>query len=763
MAISSINGYSTTRITGLNSNLDTEALIEKAMQGQQAKLDRLYQGKTKLEWKRDAYTGVNKLISEFSDKFMSQLSENNVFSQNVYKAYKISMSDKYNTYFGIKGTADASISNHKITKSTLADYATVNGAKYRNRVAGMTGTANNNSLASVTGEKKLAADSSTEKLKDLKYEDGTNVFNFTSGSDKLSFSVNGKSFVFNQDQTLGDVMKDVSENPDAKATMALTADGKIKFESKEKGAKTALVFSNVAGPEVFGKNGAFGITELKTTPKSLISEDMTLADIAAATGRDLGFDSSGKLSFEINGKTFTFDKTDTLGSVLQTVNDDPDAKVTMTYDKSKDVFMLRSDVVGESTEVTTKNVTGKFFGENGLTGIKEDTTTKYQTINKDDDTIASAAAKMGIDLQLDDEGNFKFSVNGVEFSFKETDSLQKMISAVNSNKDAKAKLTYSQITDSFVFTSAETGRDASIKLEGGTGAFGGAESFFGTPATDARGKDATIVIDGETITQSSNTFKLDGIQITLKEAFDADNNRDKLGPASFTVDQDVDSVVDKMTQFVSDYNKLVSALYSMTSEKVDYNYSPLTQAEREDMTEKEIEKWEAEAKKGVLRNDSVVKDLLSSMRLDLYTAVEGTGLSPSDIGFTTSKYVQGEYNGQITFDTEKFREALQKDPDAVANVMAKTSKATNTETEYKESGLVSRFFSEMSSTRTTIRGTNLKSTNDQITRTADSMTTLSRKMYEDQERLYAQFARMETLMSQYQSQSSWLSQQVSSL
>ena len=66
--------------------------------------------------------------------------------------------------------------------------------------------------------------------------------------------------------------------------------------------------------------------------------------------------------------------------------------------------MLRSDVTGTGTEVSVSNKTGNFFGNDGLTGIKEDTTTKYQTIDRGTDTIATAAAKMGIDLQLDSEG-----------------------------------------------------------------------------------------------------------------------------------------------------------------------------------------------------------------------------------------------------------------------------------------------------------------------------------------------------------------------
>lgn len=764
MAISSINGYTTTRITGLSSGFDTDSLIQQALQSKQSQLDRLYQNRTKLEWKRDAYTDVNKKINEFTSKFMSQLSENNIFSSSVYKAYKISISDKYDTYFSISGTSNAMNSRHEITKATLAEYATIEGAKYRNRVAGLTGASNANSLASVTGTKELQADWEMEKLSDLEYADGTKVFDFSSSSDRVSFSVNGTTFTFDQDETLSDVIREVNDSASAKAKMSV-ADGKIYFESTVKGTETKLEFKNVAGPDVFGKDGAFGIKDTSITPKSLIHENMTLAEIADATGKKLG-GADGGVSFSINGKEFRFGKDTTLKDVLDAVNDDPDAKVTMAYDQDKDRFMLRSDVTGSGTEITTKNIGGSnFFGEDGITGIIEDTTTKYQTIDRSTDTIATAAAKMGIDLQLDKDGKFSFTVNGVDFSFKTTDSLQTMMNEVNSNEDAKAKLTYSQITDSFVFTSSETGRNAVVTVgnKDGANAFGGADSFFGVAEGEARGSDATIVIDGETISQSSNTFTLDGIQFTLKADFDAENNRDNLGPATFTVEQDIDQVVEKVTQFVSEYNKLTQELYALTIEEMDYDYSPLTQDEKADLSQEDIEKWETEAKKGILRNDNTIKNLLSKLRSNFFSVVEGSGLSAYDIGFNTSKYSQGQYGGQITFDEDKFREMLQKDPDAVAKVMAGTSDAVDDLTEYQESGLVSRLFDQMSDFKSTIQGKNLKNTNQQIDDTNDSMNDLIAKMYEEQERLYIQYAQMETLLSQYQSQSTWLAQQLSAL
>lgn len=769
MAMNTISGYSTTRVTGLNSGLDTDALIEKAMAASQSKLDRMNQNKTKLEWKRDAYTDINKKIAEFSDKYMSQLSPDNIFSSSVYKAFKISISDKYSAYFDITGTPSASISRHQITKTTLAEYATIKGEQYRNRVAGLSGTSNANSLAAVTGTKKLAADTSTSttKLSDLKYEDGTSVFQFSSSSDRVSISVNGETFTFNQDDTLSTMMSDINGRPAAKAKMSFTADGQISFESTVKGAKTALVFGNVAGPAVFGKDGAFGIKDLVTEPKSLINDEMTLREIADATGKTLGAAGSGDfVEFAINGKQFHFGEDTKLKDVLDAVNSDPDAQVTMTYDQERDRFMLRSDLQGSGTKIKTENLQGtQFFGEEGITGIAEDETEGYQTIERTKDTIATAAAKMGVDIQFDQDGKFSFKVNDVEFSFSSTDSLEKMINTINGNEDAKARLTYSQITDSFIFTSSETGRNSSVKVENvnGVNAFGDATSFFGAAESEAKGTDAVIVIDGETITQASNTFTLDGMQFTLKTDFDADNTPDNIGPANFSVDQDIDKVVEKVKAFVVDYNKLTQSLYAMVTEAIDYDYPPLTDAQREDMSDKEIEKWETEAKKGILRNDNTVKDLLSSLRMDMFEVVEGTGLSAYNIGFNTSKYAAGEYGGQITFDEDKFRAAMKKDPDAVSRVMANVSTATDAKTEKAESGMITRFFDQMSAFRTEIRNVKLKNTNKSIDDASNSITNMIKKMYEEQERLYSQFSRMETLLSQYQSQSSWLTQQIAGL
>ena len=55
------------------------------------------------------------------------------------------------------------------------------------------------------------------------------------------------------------------------------------------------------------------------------------------------------------------------------------------------------------------------------------------------------------------------------------------------------------------------------------------------------------------------------MEFTLKTAFDSSDPKvAELGPASFSVEQDIDKVVDKVKKFVEDYNKLVQSPVSYT-------------------------------------------------------------------------------------------------------------------------------------------------------------------------------------------------------
>ena len=487
----------------------------------------------------------------------------------------------------------------------------------------------------------------------------------------------------------------------------------------------------------------------------------------------LGGTPNGEISFRINGQLFSFTENDTLDTVMNDINSNTGANVTISFDEAADQFVIKSNSTVNGTKVILENETGRAFNEGGLFEIAAGETKNQTAITRDGDSIATAAAKMGINLQLDESGNFSFTIKGPynsetgqyvskDFSFNpDTTSLQKMIDTVNADTDLNVKMTYSQITDSFVFTSGDTGSEATFELvnKDGVNAFGGADSFFGIAANQrATGSNAVVMIDGERIEKSSNSFMLDGISITLNMSFEAvEGSDDEL---SFSVTQDVDGVVDKVKKFVEEYNSLIASLNDLLKEEIDYDYAPLTEEERSAMSDSEIEKWETEAKKGILRNDSTLSGLLSEMRMSLYEKVGETGLSPADIGLTTGAWYN---NGQISFDEDVFREALKSNPDAVAQVMAATSTSTDATTKNANSGIVSRFFNQMTAFENTLTKTNIQNVDDAIAKNEYRMDELLAKMYELEEKYYMQFSQMETLMTKYQSQSDWLTQQLSAL
>ncbi|MBQ9625266.1 MAG: hypothetical protein IJR47_04075, partial [Clostridia bacterium] len=66
MSMGSLNRI---RLSGLNSGLDTEAIIRDLMQVEKSKVNQVYRNKTKSEWKLEAYTKINSDIQSFTNKY----------------------------------------------------------------------------------------------------------------------------------------------------------------------------------------------------------------------------------------------------------------------------------------------------------------------------------------------------------------------------------------------------------------------------------------------------------------------------------------------------------------------------------------------------------------------------------------------------------------------------------------------------------------------------------------------------------------------
>lgn len=187
-------------------------------------------------------------------------------------------------------------------------------------------------------------------------------------------------------------------------------------------------------------------------------------------------------------------------------------------------------------------------------------------------------------------------------------------------------------------------------------------------AVKAYGTDAAVTIDGKEYRNlEKNYLSVAGVNYTFHDA--------RLGETStVSVTQDTEAIKKNMQEFVDKYNDLIDYLNGLIKEESS-DYEPLTDAEKKDMTESQIKTWEEKAKKGLLSNSSILRNIVSSLRESIYTRVDSVDSiynSASAIGITGSTDSNGKlnYSGHLTLDMDKLEKALNEDPDCVYQLFA---------------------------------------------------------------------------------------------
>jgi flagellar hook-associated protein 2 len=287
--------------------------------------------------------------------------------------------------------------------------------------------------------------------------------------------------------------------------------------------------------------------------------------------------------------------------------------------------------------------------------------------------------------------------NGVTITIDASDTLNSVISKLNSNNDLGITVFHDPQTDKVVITKKDTGVAAKLVINDGvTASFFqelGFTAFAGrelgdtnddgvVDASDANvktaGEDAQFTINGLATTRSANTFTINGVTYTLKK---------EGASATITTTNDTDAMFNAIKGFVDKYNEVISKINAELKEERYRDYPPLTDEQKEAMTEKQIELWEEKARSGMLRGDSILSSGLSKMRMDLYTKVEGSNITSgfsqlAEIGITTSSnYLDG---GKLIIDETKLREKIQENPDAIYRLF------NNDSTNYSEKGIARR-------------------------------------------------------------------------
>lgn len=642
MAVNNINStISRMRLTGLSgSGIDTDTMVKQLMDAEKAPLNKLYQKRQLAEWKQDAYRDITNKLRELKDTYFNIAKPtSNLLSASGLKRYTGVSSNE--AYVAVSGNADSIQGSHTVSVKQLAT-----GGKAVSS-SGVTDALQGNGISdfNLYGKTiRITLDGVTRELT-LDNYDGA-------GDEIVNKAGTGLQALVNQ--AFGNGKIDVSIEADTR---------KITFDSAGGASRISLSSGS--------NNDALASLGFKSGSTNRIDIYKSLEELKDSFANDLEFSAGGKLSFTINTKKFTFDKSTSLASMMNTINSDTDANVSMKYDEATDKFTLTSKKNG--------------YGDN---------------------IIIDAATQ---------EGN---------------------LFGAKSASDIK------------------------------TGS-----------ATTIQGNDATAIVDGELITRSSNTFSLNGMTYTLvKEHTDPTTQSETV-----SLSVDTEAVYKNVKDFVDKYNEIVTFIGKKTSEKYDSDYQPLTDDQKDGMEEDDIKKWEEKAKIGLLRNDSMLQDVLYSMRQALSDNVEGASISLSSIGITTGLYTE---NGKLTIDETKLKGAIMNNPDGVAELFMKEPEISysNAKTSqlrqqrYKSGGLATRLSDILDDNiRTTggkgkllekagIKGDATEFTSliyKQIDSYDDEITDIIDKLQDKEDRYYARFTALEKYISQMSAQSNWLSSQFS--
>jgi flagellar hook-associated protein 2 len=270
-----------------------------------------------------------------------------------------------------------------------------------------------------------------------------------------------------------------------------------------------------------------------------------------------------------------------------------------------------------------------------------------------------------------------FTING-------TQSLNQVLSTISKSSILGVSAFYDEVQDKVVLTRKQTGDFNASGVEMNVDG----DSFLNTvlklsEANEQGGTDAQFDINGLTTTRHSNTFTIDNVTFTLKA------NTAPGEKVTINVQNDIDAIYNNIVGFVEKYNEVIDHINSKLLETRYRDYLPLTDEQKEEMTEKQIELWEEKARSGLLRGDFVLSNALSKMRLALYDKVANSEIDPAvdyddlvEIGISTSSLYQDR--GKLIIDESKLRDAIEKNPDAVYKLFIHESD------NYSEQGLLTR-------------------------------------------------------------------------
>ena len=783
---------------GLASGIDRDALIEQMTARTTSKITAKKKAMTKLEWKRDAYRSVSNKIIDLQDNYLSYSATKSLKNSDFFAKNQVSVQGDpdYTKYISATGNADTASRVSVLGVNKLATSATlISGEKKTDSAITLGGISESDfsnkeiKTSNLSGTKLTFG---TYSITDKKFTEEA-TFTFPTSYEKKVDGGKTETVTIDYTASSKDIVNQLNEALDSQGFLGKDGKSGIKFELNgdkiqisqtvsitDKG-KSCVIRETSSALKSLGFNSdgmkqgdidnGISLDEFNGHTSSLEAAAITKQSLSGyLKGKTISVSYGGQIkNIELIGdkeeiKDFSafqsslqtkLDKA--FGSGKVTVGKGSQGSLTFTATDSRQTLQISADskelqnALGITSTQSNKISTGSSLWE-----------------NRDKLGLGKYATKEELNKALEN-----FTVNGAKIDNITADTtVDGLLTAINNNEDAGVTATYLGSENKFVLSSNEKGEGRTISLGADPNdttdvaniIFGGdkKESHDGTDG------EMSILYNGvkTTITSSSNTFSIDGLDIKATNTFDTGSATAE-GGVSFTASADTEKVTETVKKFIEAYNAMIDEVRTQVTTKPDSNYGPLTEDQKNEMNETSIKNWEDKAKEGILYNSSALKDLdnatqgiFSSMMMNgvSYDDLEKIGISFSD------DYTAG---GKIVFDEEKFKTAMDSDPEKVSDLFTGTHGIVNTidstlstyATRYasKNGNSYGVLIEEAGSEKLSLTLTN-NSIYKELKDMQETITNLQSQLSTEQDRYISQFTQMETLINQMNSQSSYLSQ-----
>lgn len=737
------------RLSGMVSGLDTEALVEAMVSTQVAKKEKLQKAQTKLQWKQDAYKSINTKVYGLYSKI------SNLRFSSAYDMKKTTVSDSTKATITASSSAVNGIQKLKIEKLATSGY--------------------------LTGGQLASGTTGSTTLGQLGYAEGESTISVKVGSERKDITVSKSTTIDDLVNSLKDAGVNASyDETNRRIFVSAKETGKENDFSITGADLSGLKALAAAGLSVMSQADKESYAKMATYAKAT-TQDTSDAMYAMLTNLKNAYDSNAELTLKERNLNAKINYSNAKDAVNEYVAGD-DTNVDLKADREQLVDLLKqssnkytyvNDSTGEVKEIyEAKDTVGWTAYETKVndlarsTGLITETTDDEGNPKEDTTKLDALKANVKTVAAVDDNGVYtEDDKKSYYLTEAEREAAQTELDAIPTQRAANDAVIadennsywdikdYTGMGDTELRALADKYADQIMNAKSIVDS-----NYSGIPvnadATRVDAQDAKIKLNNADFTSSSNVFNINGI--TIKALAETTEE------LTISTDTDTQGLYDKIKDFLSEYNSIINELTSLYNADSAKGYEPLTDDEKDEMSDSEIEKWETKIKDALLRNDSTIGGVMNAMTsamMQSYT-VNGKTYSLSSFGIHTMGYlnsaknenyayhIDGDEDDSITSgNTDKLLDMITNNPEDVEEFMKQLT-----------SGLYTALDNKMKST-------NLSSAytiyNDkQMTKEYSSYTTQIKawetKIEELENRYYKQFSNMEKQLAKMQSSTSSL-------